>query len=387
MLADPHAPDARGSHFADRRVQLTARLMVCAAPYVPRWCTPPQREPVREESPVNEPRYSIVIPAFNEEASMPALVQDMTWLMGQLDGTCEVLIVDDGSRDRTFALAREAQTADPRFRALRLSRNFGHQVALTAGLARSRGQAVITMDADRQHPVATVPTMIEKWCEGWDVVFGVMTERPSESAFKRISSDSFYKLIDRVSDTPMPRNAGDFRLMDRQVVDALLRMPERNRYIRGMVSWLGFRQIGVPYSCGPRQGGVSSYTVARMVKFATDALLSFSIWPLRAGLKLGFIVSGIAVMFGVVTIAMRLLAHTVPGWATIVVVTSFLGGVQLIVLGVVGEYVGRIYEEVKARPLFVLDDDRGRHQDSDRMTSVAGEPDRTIVQDRRSEEA
>ncbi len=302
--------------------------------------------------------YSIIVPAFNESESLGALIADLHWLMERLDGPAEVLIVDDGSHDGTHQIARSAQEQDPRIRALRLSRNFGHQVALTAGVARSRGDAVITMDGDRQHPVTAVLEMAAKWREGYDVAYGVMTDRPSESRFKQATSNGFYRLIDRLTDTPMPRNAGDFRLMDRQVVDALLRMPERNRYIRGMVSWLGFSQVGIPYVCGTRHGGASSYTFRRMVRFAGDALLSFSIWPLRAGLTLGFAVSAIAVLFGMLTIAMRLMSHTVPGWATIVVVTSFLGGIQLVVLGVVGEYVGRIYEEVKGRPTYVVREER-----------------------------
>jgi dolichol-phosphate mannosyltransferase len=302
--------------------------------------------------------YSIVIPAYNEGESLGALVDDLVWLMDELDGSTEVLIVDDGSRDDTYAIAKSVQDRDPRFRALRLSRNFGHQVALTAGVARAGGQAVVTMDGDRQHPVSAVLEMAARWREGYDVAYGVMTDRPSESAFKRVTSNSFYRVIDRVSDTPMPRNAGDFRLMDRQVVDALLRMSERNRYIRGMVSWLGFSQVAVPYVCGTRAGGSSSYTLGRMIKFASDALLSFSSWPLRAGLKLGFAVSFFSVLFGIATIVMRLTERTVPGWATIVVVMSFMGGIQLIVLGIVGEYVARIYEEVKNRPLYVLQEER-----------------------------
>lgn len=314
-------------------------------------------------------KYSIVVPAFNEGASLEAMLEDLRWLMDRLDGSCEALIVDDGSKDDTYRVAAAAQARDARFRALRLSRNFGHQIALTAGLARSRGRVVITMDADRQHPVATVPTMIERWRDGYDVVYGIMTARPSESAFKRITSNSFYRVIDRLSDTPMPRNAGDFRLMDRQVVDALLRMPERNRYVRGMVSWLGYSQIGVEYVCESRHAGASSYTLRRMIRFASDALLSFSTWPLRVGLKLGFVVSFLAMVLGVVTLIMRFTAQTVPGWTTLVVSTSFFAGVQLIVIGVVGEYVGRMYEEVKARPLYVLRDDQP-------ASRAANDPDR-----------
>lgn len=300
--------------------------------------------------------YSIVVPAYNEAESLPALIKNLLWLMGELDGTCEVLIVDDGSSDGTYETVRAAQAKDPRFRPIRLSRNFGHQVALTAGLVRSRGAAVVTMDADRQHPVEAVLEMAKHWRNGYDVAYGVMIDRPSESAFKKATSDGFYKLINRMSKTPMPPNAGDFRLLDRQVVDAFLRMPERNRYIRGMISWLGFEQVGVPYTCAPREAGRSTYTLRRMVRFASDALLSFSNWALRMGLALGFLISGLSVLFGLTTIVMKMTAQTVPGWATIVVAVSFLGGAQLMVLGVIGEYVNRVYEEVKNRPLFVTQD-------------------------------
>jgi len=297
--------------------------------------------------------YSIVVPAYNESESISALIEDLVALMGELDGTCEVLIVDDGSTDDTYEIARAAAEKDPRFRPIRLSRNFGHQVALTAGMVRSRGAAVVTMDADRQHPAETVLEMAKHWRNGYDVAYGVMVGRPSESAFKRVTSDAFYKLINAMSDTPMPANAGDFRLLDRQVVDAFLRMPERSRYIRGMISWLGFEQVGVPYTCAPRHGGKSTYTPSRMIKFAADAILSFSTSTLRLGLALGFIISGLSVLFGLVTIVMRLTSQTVPGWATTVVTVSFLGGAQLMVMGIIGEYVSRIYDEVKSRPLFV----------------------------------
>lgn len=302
--------------------------------------------------------YSIVVPALNEAESLPSLIISLTSLMDRLDAPAEVIVVDDGSTDATQQILRAAQAVDPRFSNVRLSRNFGHQVALTAGLERATGSAVITMDADGQHPPEVVLEMATAWREGFDVAYGVMVERRSESRFKRASSNGFYKVIRRLSDVPMPSNAGDFRLMDRAVVDAFLRMPERGRYLRGMVSWLGFRQVGIPYACAARQAGRSSYTLSRMLRFATDALLSFSTWPLRAGLALGFFVSGFAILFGLATIAMRLTAGAVPGWATIVVVASFLGGVQLTILGIVGEYVGRIYEEVKQRPLYVVHSER-----------------------------
>jgi glycosyltransferase involved in cell wall biosynthesis len=306
------------------------------------------------QSPPGSVVYSIVIPAFNEAASLPALIEDLGWLMARLDGPAEAIIVDDGSSDETLKILEAAQLGDPRIRPLSLSRNFGHQVALTAGLAHARGAAVVTMDADGQHPVATVLEMSQVWRAGYDVAYGVMTSRPSETAFKRYTSDTFYRVLNRVSDTPMPSNAGDFRLLDRRVVDAFLAMPERSRYLRGMFSWLGFRQTAVPYTCGPRVGGRTTYTVRRMVRFASDAMLSFSTWPLRVGLQIGFVVSALSILFGLVTIGMRLTSATVPGWATIVVVVSFLGGVQLTLLGVMGTYIGRIYDEVKGRPLFIL---------------------------------
>lgn len=304
--------------------------------------------------------YTIVIPAFNEAASLPTLLEDLHWLMRELDGSCEVIIVDDGSTDATLAIVEDANARDPRIRALPLSRNFGHQVALTAGLAHAKGAAVITMDGDRQHPVATVLEMAKHWREGYHVAYGVMTERPSETAFKRKTSGVFYRVLNAVSDTPMPSNAGDFRLLDRKVVDAFLQMPERNRYLRGMFSWLGFQQIAIPYVCAPRESGASTYTFRRMLRLANDALLSFSTWPLRAGLQVGFVVSALSILFGVATIIMRLDSDTVPGWATLVVVVSFLGGVQLTLLGVMGTYIGRIYDEVKGRPLFVLRDGESR---------------------------
>lgn len=296
----------------------------------------------------------MVVPAFNEAESLPEVFADLRWLMDRLDGPCEVLVVDDGSGDDTYLLAAAEQASDPRFRALQLSRNFGHQVALTAGVTHARGAAVVTMDADRQHPVEVVLEMARLWRAGADVVYGVMTSRPSESALKRHSSDAFYRLLARVGDTPMPANAGDFRLLDRAVVDAFLQMPERSRYLRGMISWLGFTQVGVPYTCAPRHGGRSSYTLRRMLQLAFNAIVSFSTWPLRLGVVVGGGLASLALLFGLLTVVVKVTAGTVPGYATNVVLLSFLGGMQLMLLGAVGEYVGRIYQEVKGRPLYVL---------------------------------
>lgn len=313
--------------------------------------------------------YSVVIPAFNEADSLPTLVAQLGSLMNQLDDESEVIIVDDGSQDATSEIALAAQ-ADPRFRLIRLSRNFGHQVALTAGLSAARGSAVITMDADLQHPVSIVPEMIHRWREGYDVVYGVMVARPSESAFKRRTANLFYRALNRFADVPMPSNAGDFRLLDRSVVDAFLSMPERNRYLRGMFSWLGFRQIGVAYECAPRHAGRSTYSFLRMLKLASDALFSFSVWPLRVTLAAGLTVSAVALLLGAVTLITHFTSYTVPGWTTIVVVVSFLGGIQLTLIGILGEYIGRIYEEVKARPLYVTTEQAPKNLGSPDAPSV-----------------
>jgi polyisoprenyl-phosphate glycosyltransferase len=302
---------------------------------------------------LDEPTYSIVIPAYNEAESLPHLVNDLIAVSRALDGPVEILIVDDGSIDSTYQVAMHAAAKHRSVRVIRLSKNFGHQVALTAGLARTRGRAVITMDADRQHPATVIHEFALRWREGFDVVYGVMTDRPSESRTKQLTSNLFYRVLDRISATPMPANAGDFRLLDREVVNALLRMPERNRYLRGMVSWLGFEQVGVPYACAPRHGGKSAYSMRRMIRFALDAAFSFSTWPLRAGLTLGLAVSALSLLFGIVSLILKFTVYTVPGWTTLIVAVSLLGGVQLMVIGMVGEYVGRVYDEVKGRPLFL----------------------------------
>jgi polyisoprenyl-phosphate glycosyltransferase len=256
---------------------------------------------------------------------------------------------------------------DPRFKVLQLSRNFGHQVAITAGLDVAAGRAVIVMDADLQDPPEAVLAMAERWREGFDVVYGVRRERRGETRFKRVTAALFYRLLQRLADVEIPADAGDFRLLDRKALDAYLAMREHDRYVRGMVSWVGFNQIGVAYNRDERRAGTTKYPFRKMIKFAADGIVSFSNAPLRLALGLGFVVSVTSFVYGFVAILLKVTgAFTVPGWTSIVLVTSFLGGVQLIVLGVIGEYVGRTYVETKRRPLYIVNREAGL---ADRLTS------------------
>jgi glycosyltransferase involved in cell wall biosynthesis len=302
-----------------------------------------------------DPVYTIVVPVYNEQEVLPALTERLAWLLDRLDGTAEVILVDDGSRDGSYALMLDANARDPRFKLVQLSRNFGHQVAITAGLDVAAGRAVIVMDADLQDPPETVLVMAERWREGYDVVFGVRRERVGESRFKRFSAAAFYRLLQRLADVELPTDVGDFRLLDRRAVDAYRAMRESDRYVRGMISWVGFSQTGVVYDRDERRAGSTKYPLRKMLRFAADGIVSFSNAPLRLALALGFLVSASAFVYGFVAILLKATgAFTVPGWTSIIFVTSILGGVQLIVLGIIGEYVGRTYIEAKRRPLYVV---------------------------------
>jgi glycosyltransferase involved in cell wall biosynthesis len=318
---------------------------------------------------VAEPTYSFVIPVHDEEDVLTELHQRLTAVLDTLDGSSEIILVDDGSRDRSFDVMFALHERDPRVMLARLSRNFGHQVAISAGLDLAAGDAVMVMDADLQHPPELIPEFIARWREGYEVVYGVMIERAGETQTKRVTARLFYRLLARLSDVDVPAAAGDFRLVDRKVLDAFRSMREQNRYIRGMFSWLGFKQIGVDYTCPPRFAGTSKYTFRKMVRFARDGILSFSNAPLRLVLKAGFAVSALAALSGVATIIAKLFGHGLPGYASIIVAISFLGGFQLLVLGVIGEYIARIHDEVKDRPLYVVSDLYGF--DPDRMQAAS----------------
>lgn len=299
---------------------------------------------------------SVVVPCYNEEAVLPETHRRLVSALEGIEGVrFEVVYADDGSQDATPDLLRELQAADPRVRVVRFSRNFGHQLAVSAGLEHAAGDAVVVIDADLQDPPEVIGEFVARWRAGFQVVYGQRTDRPGETPFKLWTAKTFYRLINRVSQIKIPPDAGDFRLLDRRVVEVLLAMPERDRFLRGMVSWVGFRQVAVGYARAPRHAGSSKYPLARMLRFAADGVLSFSVSPLRLAIWLGF-AAIVASLAGIVyALVVRLYTEDwVRGWASIFTAVLFLGGVQLVTLGIVGEYVGRVYAEVKRRPLYVV---------------------------------
>jgi polyisoprenyl-phosphate glycosyltransferase len=305
-------------------------------------------------------RYSIVVPVYNEEESFPDLVKGLREVMDLLDGPAEVVLVDDGSRDSSYRLMMEANREDPRFKVIQLSRNFGHQVAITAGMDAASGQAVVVMDADLQDPPHVILEMAARWQEGYEVVFAVRERREGETLFKKTTATLFYNLLHRLAEIEQPVDVGDFRLVDRKALDAFLQMRESNRYVRGMFSWIGFRQVAVPYTRASRQAGRSKYPLRKMLRFASDGIIGFSTAPLRLALTAGLVLAVASVAYGLVAIALKLAGLPyVPGYASLLVTITFLSGVQLIVIGMVGQYVARIYDEARARPLYLVRDTRG----------------------------
>jgi dolichol-phosphate mannosyltransferase len=324
--------------------------------------------------------YSIVVPVYNEEATLPELQGQLVDLLDRLDGSAEVVLVDDGSGDGSFALMASAAEADPRFKVVRLSRNFGHQLAITAGLDFASGDAVIVMDADLQDPPDVVLELAKRWREGYDVVYAVREARRGETRFKQLTANAFYRLFRRLSDIDVPLDVGDFRLVSRNALDVFRVMRESNRYVRGMFGWIGFRQIGVPYKRAERFAGSTKYPLQKMIKFAADGIVSFSNAPLRLALKLGFLVAGVSFVFGVGALVSRLAGlYSVSGLASIAVMIGFLGGIQLLVLGMMGEYIARIHEEVKNRPLYVIRDLRGFNLTSPVVESSVTSPETRSV--------
>lgn len=300
---------------------------------------------------------SIVIPCYNEEEVISETIKRLKNFCNELDDELDVelLFVDDGSRDQTRVLLSAIAYEDVRIRIISLARNFGHQTAVTAGIDAARGDAVVLIDADLQDPPEVIHQMITKWREGYDVVYGTRTERPGESAFKLATARSFYRLLNKLSDVPIPLDTGDFRLMSRAVVNTLNAMPERDRFVRGMVSWVGFKQIALPYKRAERFAGESKYPLRKMLKFATDGILSFSTKPLQMSIGLGMFAALISMLGILYALAMRIFTDIhVEGWTLLIIAVLFIGGVQLICVGILGEYVGRIYNEVKRRPLYVV---------------------------------
>lgn len=298
---------------------------------------------------------SVVVPCFNEEAVLPSTHQRLRTAVDSIGMPWELLYVDDGSGDGTREILMRLADSDSRVKVISLSRNFGHQVAVTAGLEHAAGTAVAVIDADLQDPPEVIATMVARWREGYDVAYGLRTERTGESAFKLWTARTFYKLIGRLSDVPIPLDVGDFRLLSRRAVDAFKSMPECDRFIRGMVAWVGFRQVAVPYVREPRHAGTSKYPLSKMLRFAWDGIVSFSDAPARLATVVGFVVLAIASLVSLqVFIAYFFSSHTVPGWTSTFLAIMFLGGMQSLCLGILGEYIARIYREVKRRPLYLV---------------------------------
>jgi dolichol-phosphate mannosyltransferase len=311
-------------------------------------------------------KLSVIIPCFNEEDVLPELFVRLGSVAATWGLDFEIVCVDDGSQDRTWELLRAQHEKDPRWRSISFARNFGHQTAVSAGLFFASGDAAVVIDADLEDPPEEIARLLEKWREGYDVVYAIRQKR-KEGPFKRLCYWIFYRLMARLVAFDIPLDSGDFCLIGRRVVDTINSMPERNRFVRGLRAWSGFRQTGVTYERAARFAGAPKYTFNKLLKLATDGLFSFSTVPLRAATYLGLSVSALAFLGALFTLAQKIFSEQFtriglapsPGFPTIVISVLFLGGIQLICLGIVGEYIGRIYEEVKGRPLWVLRDCAG----------------------------
>jgi glycosyltransferase involved in cell wall biosynthesis len=310
-------------------------------------------------------RYSVVIPVFNEEAVLPILLRRLDTLMDGLDGPAEMIFVDDASTDCSSIILQARARDDPRYRYIGLSRNFGHQIAITAGMDAAAGQAVIVMDADLQDPPEVIGEMIARWRDGYEVVYGKRLSREGESRFKRWTASLFYRFLARLSSVDIPRDVGDFRLIDRKVLDAFRAMPERDRFVRGMFAWLGFRQTEVAFHRLPRLAGATKYPFWRMLRLAVNGALGFSEAPLRLAIWCGLAVSVLAMLYGLYVMGLWLAdSPLVAGWSSTIVVISFLCGVNMLMTGIMGLYVGRIHAEVKRRPLYIVSQKVGFGLDS-----------------------
>jgi dolichol-phosphate mannosyltransferase len=302
------------------------------------------------------PVFSIVAPIYNEAANIPVLYRRIQEVLDTTGEEWELLLVNDGSTDDSAEIIRQLASQDTRVRPVIFARNFGHQIAVTAGLDYSRGQAVVIIDADLQDPPEVILDLIAKWREGYEVVFAIRAEREGEGWFKLFTASLFYRLISKITDVDIPLDAGDFRLLDRKVVDVLNRMREKHRFLRGMSAWVGFRQIGVPYKRAARYAGETKYPFRKMFRLAINAITGFSYFPLQLATYIGFVSAGIAILSIPLVIALRLWGSQAPlvGQATTLIAVLFLGGVQLISLGILGEYIGRLYDEAKGRPLYIV---------------------------------
>jgi dolichol-phosphate mannosyltransferase len=306
------------------------------------------------------PKYSIVVPIFNEQETVLEMHRRMAAVMDGLDGPVELILVNDGSRDGSLALLRDLAARDPRVKVLSFSRNFGHQVAITAGIDYAAGDAVVVIDADLQDPPEVIPELVKEWQAGAELVYAQRAERKGETFFKKFTATAFYRLIDSVTDLKIPVDTGDFRLMDRKVVEALKQVREHHRFMRGLSVWVGFKQKGVTYVRQERYAGSTNYPLKKMVRFAADGITSFSYVPLQLATTAGFVFAGLALITIPIVAGLRLIgSNFFFGQATTLISVLLLGGIQLIFLGIIGEYLGRIYDEVKQRPLYLLSEKIG----------------------------
>jgi dolichol-phosphate mannosyltransferase len=312
---------------------------------------------------VTRPELSIVIPVYNEEAVLPLLFNRIDALAARIAAPVEIILVDDGSRDASGRLISARTETDPRYRYIALSRNFGHQIAITAGMELARGDAVVVMDADLQDPPEVVLDLIARWREGYEIVHARRRSRAGETWFKKFTADLFYRLLGALSDCEIPRNVGDFRLVGRKALDTFKSMTERDRYVRGMFAWMGYRQTIVEFDRDERAGGKTKYSLFRMMRLALDGVISFSDLPLRCALWIGAMISLGSILYGA-GVAILALAGTysVSGWASLAVLISLLAGINLMMTGIVGLYVGRIHREAKQRPLYIVARDTAEEQ-------------------------
>ena len=301
---------------------------------------------------------SVVIPVYNEEEVVNECYSRIKQVMDSTNESYEIIFVNDGSRDKTCEMVNKICEKDKNVKLIDFSRNFGHQLAITAGMNYSSGQAIVVIDADLQDPPEVILDMLKKWKDGYQVVYGKRLKREGESIFKRATAKVFYRVLRKLTEFDIPVDAGDFRLIDRRVCDALNKMDEKNRYVRGIISWLGFKTTYVEFVREKRFAGKTKYPLKKMLKFATDAVVSFSYKPLRLTSYLGILLSAFSFIYLVCAIVFKLFGviTTVPGWTSIIAISLFFNGIVLLVLGIMGEYVGRIYDEVKARPLYVVNE-------------------------------
>jgi len=307
-------------------------------------------EPLTDEHPI----YSIVAPVFNEAETLPHFYERVTRVMEDIGEPFEIVLINDGSRDKTYSILQEIHAKDARVRVVDFSRNFGHQIAISAGLDYAQGNAVIVLDSDLQDPPEVIPELIARWKDGVEVVYAQRAKRKGETFFKLATAAAFYRLIQRITAVNIPSDTGDFRLLDRQVVDALIKMREHHRFMRGLSAWVGFRQDAVLYERHERFAGTTKYPLSKMIRFSLDAITSFSHVPLQIATSLGFGLALVSLIGILIAIILRLFTDAIVGQATTLIMVLFMGGIQLIFLGIIGEYLGRIYDEVRARPLYIV---------------------------------